>query len=169
MDGKLMTQEKPSLVNYFSQITDPRIERTKKHKLIDIIIIALCAVLSGCLGWEEIEDFGIEKEEWFKNFLDLENGIPSHDTISRVYARLDPVEFQKIFFQWIDSIHEIRIGDVIAIDGKTLRHSFDKVTGKSAIHMVSAFASEANLILGQVKVDEKSNEITAIPSLLDLL
>ncbi len=111
-----MDQEDPSLVNYFSKITDPRIDRTKKHKLIDIIIIALCAILSGCLGWEEIEDFGIEKENWFKIFLDLENGIPSHDTFSRAFSRLNPVEFQNCFFQWIDSIHELKMGDVIAID-----------------------------------------------------
>jgi predicted transposase YbfD/YdcC len=160
-----MTKENTFLANHFSSLKDPRIERTKKHKLLDIIIIAVCSVLAGCLGWEEIEIFGIEKEIWFKNFLDLENGIPSHDTFSRVFARLDPIEFQKCFFNWVNAIQQLKIGAVVAIDGKTLRHSFDKLAGKSSIHMVSAFASDSNLVLGQIKVDAKTNEITAIPSL----
>lgn len=160
---------KYSLIDYFSEIKDPRVERTKKHLLIDILIITICASICCAESWEDIELFGEAKEEWFKTFLKLPNGIPSHDTISRVFARISPIEFQKYFSSWVNSVHEITNGQVVAIDGKTLRHSFDRSADKAAIHMVSAWASENGLVLGQVKVDEKSNEITAIPKLLEIL
>lgn len=158
-----------SLIEHFSSITDPRIERCKRHKLIDILIIAICASICGADGWEEIELFGQAKEEWFKTFLELPHGIPSHDTFRRVFARLKPQQFQQCFLNWVQSLSPLTSGQVVAIDGKTLRRSHDRAAGKSAIHMVSAWAAENRLVLGQVKVDEKSNEITAIPELLRLL
>jgi predicted transposase YbfD/YdcC len=148
---------------------DPRIDRTKRHLLIDIIVIAICGVISGADTWVDIQDYGEAKYEWFKGFLELPNGIPSHDTFGRVFERLDPKEFQECFLHWIQAVAEITGGEVVAIDGKTLRHSFDRASKKGAIHMVSAWATANRLVLGQVKVDEKSNEITAIPQLLKVL
>lgn len=150
---------------YFAAMEDPRVERTKLHKLLDIIIIAICGVICGAEGWVEIEEFGKEKEEWLKTILELPNGIPSHDTLGRVFSRLDPVQFEACFFEWVQSLTE-SIEGVIAIDGKTLRRSHDKTNGKKALHLVSAWASENRLVLAQVAVDKKSNEITAIPLLL---
>lgn len=159
----------PSLIEHFSTITDPRIDRTKRHKLIDILVIAICAIICGAESWEDFEVFGEAKEDWFRKFLELPAGIPSHDTFRRVFARLNPTEFQQCFLEWVRSAYEITQGQVIAIDGKQPRGSRDKSIGKWAINMVSAWASENRLVLGQVKVDEKSNEITAIPQLLDML
>lgn len=153
------------LKSHFSKVKDPRVERTKQHKLIDIIIIAICATICGADGWIQVEQFGIEKEAWLKTILELPNGIPSHDTFGRVFAHLDPVEFEACFFEWVQSISE-KVEGVIAIDGKTLRRSHDKANGKKALHMVSAWAVENRLVLAQVAVDQKSNEITAIPKLL---
>ncbi len=153
------------LKNHFSSLNDPRIERTKKHKLLDIIIIAICGTICGADGWVEIEQFGKAKEAWLKTILELPNGIPSHDTFGRVFAHLDPVEFERCFIEWVQSISE-KVEGVIAIDGKTSRHSYDKANGKKALHMVSAWAAENRLVLAQVAVDRKSNEITAIPLLL---
>jgi predicted transposase YbfD/YdcC len=153
------------LKSHFSKIKDPRVERTKKHKLIDIIIIAICATICGADGWVEVEQFGIEKEKWLKTFLELPNGIPSHDTFGRVFEHLDPVEFEACFFDWVQSIRE-KVEGVIAIDGKMVRHSYDKSNGKKALHIVSAWSVENRLVLAQVAVDQKSNEITAIPLLL---
>jgi predicted transposase YbfD/YdcC len=136
---------------------------------MDILVIAICAVICGADGWTEIEAYGREKEPWLKSFLDLPNGIPSHDTFARVLARLDPLEFQHCFVNWIQAVRDRTAGQIIALDGKTLRHSFDRASGQAAIHMVSAWASANHLVLGQVKVDGKSNEITAIPKLLELL
>jgi predicted transposase YbfD/YdcC len=158
-------QRSLDLETYFAAVKDPRVERTKLYKLLDIIIIAICGVICGAEGWAEIEEFGKEKEEWLKTFLELPNGIPSHDTFGRVFARLDPVQFEACFFEWVQSLTE-SIEGVIAIDGKTLRRSHDKTNGKKALHMVSAWAAENRLILAQVAVDKKSNEITAIPLLL---
>lgn len=153
----------------FSGVRDPRIERSKLHKLIDIIAIAICGAICSCEGWEDIEEFGKAKEEWFETFLELPNGIPSHDTFSRVFARIDPEEFRTCFMAWIQAASELIGGEVIAIDGKVLRRSHDNGIGKGAIDMVSAWACANCLVLGQVKVDEKSNEITAIPQLLKAL
>lgn len=154
---------------HFAKVPDPRINRTKKHNLLDIIIMAICAVICGADSWVEIAIFGKSKKEWLKTFLELPNGIPSHDTFGRVFARIDPEAFQASFKEWVQAIVELTGGQVIAIDGKQLRRSHDGVLGKNAIYMVSAWATANQLVLGQVKVDDKSNEITAIPKLLKLL
>ena len=150
-------------------LTDPRIDRTKLHKLLDIVVIAICAVIAGADNWEDIAEFGQAKVDWFKRFLELPNGIPSHDTFNRVFARLDPQEFRQGFMSWISAVSEVISGQVIAIDGKVLRRSHDRGIGKAAIDMVSAWACANRLVLGQVKVDDKSNEISAIPQLLRAL
>lgn len=160
---------KITIADHFSTIDDPRIERSKQHKLVDIITIAICAVICGAEGWTDIETYGVTKYEWLKQFLELPNGIPSHDTFARVFARLNPQQFQQCFLSWIKAINKVTSGEVIAFDGKSLRHSYDKKAEKGAIHMVSAWATENRLVLGQVKVDEKSNEITAIPELIKIL
>jgi predicted transposase YbfD/YdcC len=159
---------KKSLQSVFEGIEDPRVDRTKLHQLEDIILIAILAVICGAEGWVDIEAFGKAKEEWLKTFLALPNGIPSHDTFGRVFARLDAQQFEQCFLSWVQSLNE-KISGVVAIDGKTLRRSHDRAKGKKALHLVSAWASEARLVLGQVAVEEKSNEITAIPDLLELL
>jgi predicted transposase YbfD/YdcC len=150
-------------------LTDPRIDRTKLHKLLDILVIAICAVIAGADNWEDIAEFGQAKMDWFKTFLELPNGIPSHDTFNRVFARLDPQEFRNGFMSWVSAVSKVVGGQVIAIDGKVLRRSHDRGIGKAAIDMVSAWACANRLVLGQVKVDDKSNEITAIPQLLQAL
>jgi len=157
--------KRTSIGDYFSDLTEPR-ESNKRHKLIDIITIALCAVICGADTWEEIEEFGLAKAEWFETFLELPHGIPAHDTFARIFAIMDPNEFQHAFLAWVKAIQAVTKG-VVAIDGKTLRRSHDKDT--SPIHMVSAWALENRMVLGQVKTREKSNEITAIPELLALL
>jgi len=163
------TVKSSKIVDHFEGLEDPRIDRTKRHKLIDIIVIAICAVICGADGWVDIAEVGEAKHDWFKKFLELPNGIPSHDTFGRVLAALNPAQFKNCFLSWIKSIRTITKGEVIPVDGKTLRRSFDNKTGKSAIHMVSAWAGKNSMVLGQVKVDQKSNEITAIPELLDLI
>jgi len=165
MEDKIM----PSIEQHFSDLTDPRIDRTKLHKLIDILVIAICAVIAGADNWEDVEEFGKARIEWFQTFLELPNGIPSHDTFTRVFARLDPEQFQACFLRWIAAVSEVMSGQVIAIDGKVLRRSQDRRNDKAAIDMVSAWATANRLVLGQVKVAEKSNEITAIPQLLEAL
>jgi predicted transposase YbfD/YdcC len=162
-------QTPKTLVEHFSNITDPRIDRTKRHKLIDILVIATCATICGAEGWEEFELFGQAKLDWFKTFLELPNGIPSDDTFRRVFARIDPRQFQHSFLEWVRSVYELTRGQVVAIDGKQSRRPYDRAAGKSAINMVSAWASENQMVLGQVKVGDKSNEITAIPELLEVL
>jgi predicted transposase YbfD/YdcC len=153
---------------YFANVNDPRIERTKDHTLLDIIIIAIAAVICGADGWVDVQEFGTAKRAWLATFLELPNGIPSHDTFGRVFARIDPEQFQRSFLAWVQALEQVR-ADVIAIDGKTHRGSHDRSNGKAALHLVSAWAAENRLVLGQVAVDDKSNEITAIPLLLDLL
>jgi len=154
---------------YFSKVNDPRKDRTKHHKLIDIIAIAICAVICGAEGWVDIELFGNSKIHWLATFLELPNGIPSHDTFGRVFSLLDAQQFQLAFYEWVWAVNDIIQGQVINIDGKCLRGSDDQRLGKRAIYMVSAWAVENEIVLGQRKVDEKSNEITAIPELLKIL
>lgn len=162
-------QVKTTIEQHFSDLEDPRVERTKLHKLTDILVIAICAIICGAEGWEDIEAFGEAKQEWFQTFLELPNGIASHDTFNRVFARLDPQQFQTCFINWIRAVSEVIEGQVIAMDGKLLRRSHDKGIGKAAVDMVSAWATANRLVLGQVKVEDKSNEITAIPELLQAL
>lgn len=157
------------LEEYFGDLPDPRIDRTKKHQLIDIIAIAICAVVCGADNWVEVETFGLIREAWLRQFLELPNGIPSHDTFGRVFARLDAEAFRKRFIQWVRDVHTLSKGQVVAIDGKTVRRAHDQANGQAALHLVSAWAAENQVVLGQVKVDVQSNEITAIPQLLEML
>jgi len=158
-----------SIQQHFGSVKDPRIDRCKRHQLLDILVIAICAVICGADDWTEIETFGKAKLAWLKTFLALPHGIPSHDTFGRVFARLDPAQFEACFLRWVQALADLLPGEVVAVDGKELRRSHDRGAGKAAICMVSAWASSQHLVLGQVKVDDKSNEITAIPELLDVL
>ena len=158
-----------SITGHFSDLEDPRVEGRTAHRLIDIIVMAICGVICGADSWAEVETFGEAKEDWLKSFLELPNGIPSHDTFGRVFARLNPESFQVRFMEWVQNVEQITQGQVIAIDGKTVRRSHDRANGKGAIHIVSAWATQNQITLGQRKVDGKSNEITAIPELLSLL
>ncbi len=158
-----------AIEKHFGQITDPRVDRTKAHQLVDIIAIALCAVICGAENWVDVELYGNSKLAWLTTFLELPHGIPSHDTFGRVFRRIDAQEFQKVFFEWVIAVNDLIQGQIVNIDGKCLRGSDEKGIGKRAIYMVSAWASENELVLGQRKVDEKSNEITAIPELLKML
>lgn len=159
----------PTLEAQFAELTDPRSDHTKRHKFTDIIIIAILAVICGADGWTDVEIFGQSKEPWLRKFLELPNGIPSHDTFGRVFARLNAQEFQECFINWVQATHELATGQVIALDGKCLRGTSDEYLGKQAFYMVSAWAASDHLVLGQRKVDEKSNEITAVPQLLKQL
>lgn len=159
----------PSIIHHFSTIEDPRVNRQKRHQLQDIFFISICAMICGADNWVAIEEFGLAKEEWFTELLGLEHGIPSHDTFGEVYAAIDTDHFSVCFSRWIADLANLTEGEVIAIDGKCLRRSLDKASKKAAIYMVSAWAQQNNLVLGQVKVDDKSNEITAIPKLLSRL
>lgn len=160
---------KSTVLDFFADMPDPRVERTKLHKLEDILAITICAVICGAEGWTEIELFGRSKYLWLKTFLDLPNGIPSHDTFARVISSIRPDDFERRFQKWTQAIAENTSEKVIAIDGKTLRRSFDHANAKAAIHMVSAWACENKMVFGQIATDEKSNEITAIPKLLEML
>lgn len=161
----------PPFVQHFAALADPRIQRTRRHLFLEILVIAFCAVLCGAEGWEDIEHFGLAKYDWLKERLGLTlpNGIPSDDTFRRVFSRLAPDAFGTCFRAWVATLHQRTAGEVIALDGKTLRHSFDTACGRGAIHRVSAWAASNALVLGAVKVDEKSNAITAVPALLALL
>lgn len=164
--------EKPRITNiekHFSKLEDPRSETNRQHKLIDIIVIAICGVICGADDYPAIEEFGKAKKEWLESILELPNGIPSHDTFWRLFRQLDAEVFSECFCEWMRAICELSDGEVVAIDGKKLRRSHDKTLGKDGIYMVSAWASANKVVLGQQKVDEKSNEITAIPELLRLL
>ena len=158
-----------SLAEHFGALEDPRVEHLTDHKLLDIIMIALCAIISGAETWKDIALFGNERQEWLRQFMALENGVPSDDTFGRVFARLEPSQFQTCFISWVEAVFEVTKGQVIAVDGKSARHSYDKANGKEAVHLVSAWATDNHLVLGQRAVAEKSNEITAIPELLRLL
>ncbi len=164
-----MATKKASIGEHFAALPDPRVDRTKRHSLHDVLVIAICGVICGADDWVSIEQFGNDKKEWFRSFLSLPNGIPSHDTFGRIFAALNPKAFAECFTSWVSSLAELTDGEVVAIDGKTLRRSFDRASGKAAIHMVSAWATKNRMVLGQVKTDEKSNEITAIPRLLENL
>ena len=155
--------------SHFRDLKDPRVERTRDHKLIDIMAIAILAVISGASGWQGMEDYGHSKQQWLEQFLELPKGIPSDDTFRRVFERLDPHQFQEGFQSWVSSLAGLLGATVVSLDGKTHRGSYDREQGQSALQTVSAWASEHRLMLGQMKVEEKSNEITAIPALLEFL
>jgi predicted transposase YbfD/YdcC len=157
------------LLRFFDELEDPRMERTKLHSLNDILFIALCAVICGADSWTEVEVFGWAKWEWLSQFLALPHGIPSHDTFGRVFSKLDPEALERCFSKWMAALAEASTGRLVAIDGKTLRRSFDKATNRAAIHMVSAWCETNRLVLGQLATAEKSNEIKAIPQLLKML
>src|SRR5665213_3086246 len=174
-----MTQPKPapvdedmetaSILEYFAGVIDPRIDRTRLHPLASVLTLSLCAVICGADSFVAIERFGRARQEWLKTFIDLANGIPSHDTLGRIFAFMDPKALEEAFRAWAAAIARLTQGEVVAIDGKTLRRSFREAGDNSFVHMVSAWATGNRLVLGQVKTDEKSNEITAIPQLLKLL
>src|SRR5436305_164575 len=155
--------ERTSLEECFRDLPDPRVQGRCDHKLIDVIMIAVCAVICGAESWTGVETFGNAKRTWLRQFLELPNGIPTHDTFGRVFASLNAEAFQQGFVRWVEAVFRVTKGQVIAIDGKTVRRSHDQTIGKEAIHIVSAWASVNGLVLGQRKVDAKSNEITAIP------
>lgn len=158
-----------TIQEHFSIAEDPRVEYLVDHNLSEMLVIAICAVICGANDWVAVADWGKAKTDWLKQYLALENGIPSHDCFRRLFLRLDPEQFQKGFMSWIQTVFKRTQGQVIAVDGKEMNGSKSKVLGRRAIDMVSAWATESRLILGQRKVEEKSNEITAIPELLRLL
>ena len=160
---------KHSIAEHFNDIEDIRIERGKKHKLIDIITISICAVVCGADGWIDIEMYGIARKKWLGKFLELPNGIPSHDTFARVFSQINPDEFNRSFLSWIKGISKITAGEIIAFDGKQSRNSGDEKNGQGVINTVSAWAASNRLVLGQKKVEGKSNEITALPELIKIL
>lgn len=157
-----------AFLDFFADLEDPRINRHKLYPLNEILFTTLCAQVCDAKSWEDIQDFGEAKIDFLKKYLPYENGIPSHDTFARVFSLIDPKQFKSCFTNWVKTL-QLHVSEIISIDGKTLRGSFDKADDQKAIHMVSAFASNARLVLGQEKVCEKSNEITAIPQLLDVL
>ena len=154
-----------SFIEHFSSLKDPRIERQKLHMLIDILVLTVCATLSGAEGWEEIEEFSRSKLDWLRRFVPLKNGVPSHDCIAYVISRLSPEGFRRCFMSWVEAMREEMPSEVIAIDGKTARGSRDRKHNKNPLYMVSAWAGVSRLVLGQEVAEEKSNEITAIPKL----
>jgi predicted transposase YbfD/YdcC len=165
-----MEEAKPqaTITEYFAELEDPR-RYNRRHKLLDILVIAICGAICGADGWEGLELFGETKEEWLRKFLELPHGPPSDDTYRRVFAALDAEQFENCFMDWIEAVEGLTAGQVIAGDGKTLRRSHDRCEGKKALQIVSLWASENGVVLGQTKVDDESNEITAIPKLLDTL
>jgi hypothetical protein len=159
-----------SIVEHFRTLEDPRLERTKRHNLLDILVIALCTLLTGGEGFQDMELFGKSKHAWLQTFLALPHGIPSHDTFGRVFARLNPQRFQECFLAWTRAVAQLTNGALVSLDGKTVKASLDRATAASPLHMLSAWCSDqGGLVMGQIKTDTKSNEITAIPELLHLL
>ena len=158
-----------SFISHFSHLKDNRVQGRTDYPLIEILFLCICSILSGSDGWEAIEDFGVAKLEWLRKYLPYKNGIPRHDTIARVISRLSPTALQTGFISWMKSVATLTSGEIIAVDGKQARRSYDKRLRKSALHMVSAWACCNGVVLGQQKTEDKSNEITAIPALLALL
>jgi predicted transposase YbfD/YdcC len=165
----MATSSVGSIKKHFRKLLDRRVRGRTRHLLVDIVVMAICGVIANCDGWRDIALFAQKREAWFKRFLKLPHGIPSHDTFERVFNQLDPRTFQNCFVSWVKEISELVGLRHIAIDGKALRHSFNRGAGLGMLHAVSAWATEQHLILGQVMTDGKSNEITAIPKLLELL
>lgn len=157
------------LATHFGELEDPRIDRTRLHSLLDIVIIAICGTLCGADGWTEIAEFGKAKEAWLRTFLELPNGIPSHDTFGRVFARLDPEQFQACFLRWVQAVETVTAGQVVALDGKKARRSHDRPNGKGPLHLVSAWATDNGLVLGQREVEAGENEMSVLPELLAML
>ena len=164
-----ISQIQADLSSYFHDIKDPRVNRTKKHLLKDILVIAILAVIAGAEGWEDIENYGLSKQQWLSEFLELPHGIPSDDTFRRVFERLDSSALEAIFTRWIQELIPSLDKQIVPIDGKCLRGSYDREGGLKALHLVTAWAAGEKLTLGQVKVEDHSNEITAIPALLELI
>ena len=159
-----------SIEAHFQGVQDPRRQTlNQRHKFLDLLVIAVCGAICGANDWVAVATFGTAKEDWFRTFLELPNGIPSHDTFTDVFSKLSPEQFQQCFISWVSSLATLFPGEVVSIDGKTLRHSYDAQDSRASIHMVSAWASQNSLVLGQLKTEEKSNEITAIPQLLEVL
>jgi hypothetical protein len=153
----------------FVGLADPRVDRTKRHQLGDIIVMAILAVLSGCDGWDDIVDFAAVRESWLKTFLELPNGVPCADTFRRVFGALDPRQFGRCFSQFVAELGGHVEGKLVCIDGKTMRRTFARERGQGPLHIVSAWVAENAVLLGQVAVEEKSNEVVAIPELLAML
>lgn len=165
-----MTPVNVSIVEHFSKVEDPRVVGRSSHLLIDIISITICAIISGAESWNDVQMYGEQKKDFLKKFLSLPHGIPSHDTFARVFSIIDPLALQDCFVSWVQQVFQSKANhEIIAIDGKSARRSHDRKGGQSPLHMVSAWASESGLVLGQRACDEKSNEITAIPELLKTL
>jgi predicted transposase YbfD/YdcC len=170
MEPSMMNDEHPpTLLDLLATLPDPRVERTRAHHLVDIVFIALCAIICGADCYVRIEEFGQAHEEWLRNFLELPNGIPSHDTFGRVFGRLNPKAFADIFLQWVRGVAQVFAGEVVSIDGKRIREASRRRGKNDVVHVVSAWAAANHLVLGQLKTEEKSNEITAIPELLKTL
>jgi predicted transposase YbfD/YdcC len=158
-----------SLRAHFAALPDPRVARTRRHALLDVVTLAVCAIVCAADTWVDVERWGKAKRPWLRTWLDLPHGIPSHDTFGRVFGALDPVAFEACFLGWVRALAAAADGQVVAIDGKTLRRSHDRVAGRNPLHLVSAWAAEQRLVLGQVATADRSNEIVAIPALLDVL
>src|SRR6516165_9612776 len=156
-------------VSWLESVANPGVDRSRRHKLVDILVIALCGFLAGCEGWVDVELFGISKRKWLEKFLELPNGIPSHDTFGRLFALLDPQQMGRVLRQFVQAVTGPLQGEAVAIDGKTLACSGESTTGKEALHLVSAWARQQGVVLGQVATADHSNEIAAIPVLLQLL
>jgi predicted transposase YbfD/YdcC len=163
----MQTHPSLSLIEHFKNLPDPRVDRTKDHELIDILVIAVCCLLCDGESFNDMEDFGKAKQEWFKTFLSLPHGIPSHDTFNRLFAALDPKEFLECFLRWTQSLRQAVAQEIVALDGKALRRALNK--NEAPKYVVSAWAESNGLVLGQLKVQDKSNEITAVPELLRVL
>ena len=157
------------LLRYFEDLKDPRVKRTRHHRLDDILALAILAIICGAEGWTQVEEFARSKRKWLQTFLHLPHGIPSHDTLGRVFAKLDPLAFERCFLAWVQGLTESSGEQALHIDGKTLRRSFDTASSKAALHMISAWSSQAKMVLSQRAIKQKSNEITAIPKLLELV
>ncbi len=164
-----IAQIQADLSNYFHDIPDPRVNRTKKHLLKDILVITILAVIAGAEGWEDIENYGLSKQQWLEEFLELPHGIPSDDTFRRVFERIEPSALEESFSRWVAELIPSLNQQILPIDGKCLRGSYDREQGIKALHLVTAWVAEQNLTLGQIKVEDHSNEITAIPALLELI